>query len=237
VLVNNSKPPAGKIDNPKPPAGMVEDLRVAAQVLRKMEEENFDLASEKEYDAVIIGLAAHHVVDEALELADRAFYSDATPSLVTLIAVVAGCAHGADLRVASDTFKLMKHAGMTPDACAYEALLRCSMAAADTRFSFRAWRQMLIEGQVGENVLALCADLFASFGKGGLAAASYVQKLFDTLEPNFITPDDTTYATGVQPLSIPFGCWPITGLVLAGTLRQSTPRNYAETWDSLHACS
>lgn len=88
----------------------------------------------------------------------------------------------------------MKHASVAPDSCAYDALIRCAIRAGDTRFSFRAWRQMLTEGKVGENALVLCADLLESFGQGGLPAANFLQKIFATLEANFITPDDTTCA-------------------------------------------
>ena len=50
----------------EPPLGKVDDLRTAVQVLLKMEEEGFDLASQRKYDGVIVGLAAHGQVEEAL---------------------------------------------------------------------------------------------------------------------------------------------------------------------------
>jgi hypothetical protein len=58
--------------------------------------------------------------------------------------------------------------------------------------SFRAWRQMVTEGLVGDDVLSLCADLLRSLGKGGMAAAPLLERTFATLEPNFIEPDETT---------------------------------------------
>jgi hypothetical protein len=77
VLVHNAQPPAGSAD----------DLRIATKVLGKMAEEGLDLATTREYDPVMTGLASHGLVEEALELMDTAVYANATPALATFTAV------------------------------------------------------------------------------------------------------------------------------------------------------
>lgn len=181
VLCNNGLPP-----------GVVDDLDVAVKVLKKMEEEGFTLTS-AEFDQVICGFAAHKQLNQALETADYAIFANVVPSLESFLKVLVACEAAGDLRVASEIFKLFEPAEVAPTALCYQSLLRTAIAANDPRFSAKVWRKMLTEGHAGENVLELCAELLESMGRAGPSAAPMLDKVWDTLEPNFVGPDDTTF--------------------------------------------
>jgi hypothetical protein len=170
VLCNNGQPP-----------GVVDDLNVAVKVLKKMEEEGFELTTD-EFDQVIRGFAAHGQLESALETADYAVLVNTNPALETFEKVLEACETNGDLRVATEMFKLLDAAEMPPSGLCYQSLLRTAIAAEDTRFSAKVWRTMLTEGHAGENVLDLCAELLDSFGKAGPSAAPLLDRVWDTLE-------------------------------------------------------
>ena len=187
VLCNNGQPP-----------GVIDDLHVAVKVLRKMEDEGMD-PSAAEYGEVVSGFGRHGELESALETADHAVYAGVTPALEVFEGLLEACAQAGDQRVASELFKLMQAAEppLPASAACFQGLLRAAIAAGDARFASRVWRNMLTEGHAGDNVLELCAEVFGVIGKAGPSAAPLVDKTFDTLEPNFVGPDDTTYTAVV----------------------------------------